>query len=276
MNTLTLAEAIHLCPAIGADAPSPKVSAKYHYISTQDVLNHALSSGWSITGAKQEKATNFGRHAVTLVPTALLSNPHPEGYPQVIITNSHDKTKRFQMMMGFFRLVCSNGLIAPTGITEGIKLVHRFSDDRQATLTESLHNSLEAFPLMYDKVGQFQDRTLSNEEKLELANFAQKVRFRYRAIPKSYNTDNLLEPCRMQDEGDDLWKTFNVIQENMMKGGRGMGGGITRFYDDIRINRELWAGAEIALNNRGSDLKPALMLQLKDIKKIKSGPRKRA
>lgn len=274
MNTLTLQQAIELAPAIGADSPSPRVSSKYHYISTRDILDQALSSGWSITQVKQERGKEFGRHSVSLVPTSLLNETHPEGYPQVIMSNSHDKTKRFQMMMGFFRLVCSNGLIAPTGAVEGIRLIHRFSDDRQSILTESLKNSLDCFPLMYNKVAQFQDRDLTNEEKLDLANYSQKVRFRYRHVPKSHSTEGLLVPCREIDKGDDLWRTFNTIQENMMKGGRGLGNGITRFYDDIRINRGLWEGAEQALVHRGADLKEALNKQIAAIKKIKSGPRK--
>ena len=71
--------------------------------------------------------------------------------------------------------------------------------------------------------------------------------------------DRLLEAHRYQDNGKDLWTTFNVTQENVLKGGlRGVqlnpetGRRIRRVStrevkgidSDVRLNRALWTLGE--------------------------------
>jgi len=161
--------------------------------------------------------------------------------------------------MGYFRQVCSNGLIAPTGMTSQIKTVHRFSEDKLTTFTEALDQALHGFQTVQESVNNFKERVLSQEEKASLARFAYYIRFRYRMQqPRKFNMDELLQPRRTVDVGDSLWKTFNVIQENITLGGGSLGKGITRFQDDIRFNQELWTGVNAALIYHGENLDTAL------------------
>jgi hypothetical protein len=76
--------------------------------------------------------------------------------------------------------------------------------------------------------------------------------------PRKLNQDELLQPRRRVDEGNDLWRTFNVIQENITLGGGSLGKGITQFQDDVRFNQELWTGVNAALIYRGNSLDTAL------------------
>ena len=59
----------------------------------------------------------------------------------------------------------------------------------------------------------------------------------------------LLVPRRPQDVGNDLWRTFNVIQENVLQGGlvrRSASNRLTRsrritaIREDVRLNSALW------------------------------------
>ena len=59
----------------------------------------------------------------------------------------------------------------------------------------------------------------------------------------------LLAPRRQADEGDDLWRTFNRVQEHLTKGGqpgRTANGkrtwvrGVKGIDEDARLNRALW------------------------------------
>lgn len=65
--------------------------------------------------------------------------------------------------------------------------------------------------------------------------------------------DQLLTPRRYEDRVDDLWSTFNRVQENMTKGGvpgRTRKGRSTRtrsingIDQNVKINRALWILAE--------------------------------
>ncbi|MFP5853986.1 DUF932 domain-containing protein, partial [Salmonella sp. 741265071_PSA] len=67
----------------------------------------------------------------------------------------------------------------------------------------------------------------------------------------------ILSPRRWQDESNDLWTTYQRIQENLIKGGlsgRSAKGGRThtravRGIDgDVKLNRALWVMAEAMLS----------------------------
>ena len=66
----------------------------------------------------------------------------------------------------------------------------------------------------------------------------------------------ILSPRRWQDESNDLWTTYQRMQENLIKGGlsgRNAKGGRThtravRGIDgDVKLNRALWVMAETLL-----------------------------
>ncbi len=261
ITTLSLEEAILKAPAINANQPSAKASQKYTFISTRSILEKALDAGWHIREAKQSKGGITGQHRVSLIHSSQLGLDlaEIEGFPQINLINSHDLTKQFNYVMGYFRTVCSNGLIAPTGMTSQIKTVHRFSEDKLSMFTSTLDQALHGFQSVQESVNNFKERVLSPEEKNALARFAYYIRFRYRMQqPRKLNVEELLQPRRPVDEGNSLWKTFNVIQENVTLGGGTLGKGITRFQDDIRFNQELWTGANAALIYRNDSLDTAL------------------
>ena len=259
MDTYTLNQAIQMAPAIAATEPSPVVSDRYSFINTGEFLEKAIDSGWTIRDVRQGR-NRFGMHKVDLIQTQYAdSSTVGEGMPQISIINSHDRSKRFQVMMGFFRLVCSNGLVVATGANLNIRAMHRFGDDKLSTLMSTMEQGIKQFSVIGQKVDQFRDRILSQEEKNALARFAHYIRFRYRQnLPTSIKPDALLGVRRDVDQGDDLWRVYNTIQENMTHGGHNLGKGLTRLEDDTRFNSEFWMGAEKALVTRGTEFEHTL------------------
>jgi hypothetical protein len=85
---------------------------------------------------------------------------------------------------------------------------------------------------------------------------AVKIRWAVGRAPGSLDMSDILTPFRPEDEGSDLWTTFNVIQEKMMKGGfsyktqRGRTTklrGIQSIQTSNRLNTKLWEAAELLL-----------------------------
>jgi hypothetical protein len=100
------------------------------------------------------------------------------------------------------------------------------------------------------------ERQLTEKEKLRLVGEAVKIRWAVGSQPQSLDMSDILTPFRSEDEGDDLWTTFNVIQEKMMKGGfsyqtpRGRTTklrGINSIQASNRLNTKLWEAAELLL-----------------------------
>ena len=64
----------------------------------------------------------------------------------------------------------------------------------------------------------------------------------------SSNIEEVLSPKRGEDEGDDLWRIYNIAQENLMHGnfeiktkkGSRKGASIRSIDKGIRMNEDLW------------------------------------
>ncbi|GFO57414.1 hypothetical protein GMSM_44210 [Geomonas sp. Red276] len=96
---------------------------------------------------------------------------------------------------------------------------------------------------------------LTGSQKMTFATAALKLRFgrdEHTGFPLSpVPANRILEPRREEDQGDDLWTTLNVVQENLVKGGlvgqslsvfsrRVVTRPVVSVNDDIRLNRSLW------------------------------------
>jgi hypothetical protein len=274
IETLTLEQAIEKCPAINAAAPAAKASSRYSFISTRQILDKALENDWIINKASQGRGGSTGQHRISLVHKSQLDQPITEGYPQINITNSHDLSKRFSVALGFFRLVCSNGLIAPVGMCSSLQpTIHRQKEGSNfSDLLPLLQASFADYSSITSRIDDMKNRQLSSEERNALARYAYYIRFRYRmSQPKKFDVQEALKPRREADTGNDLWKTFNTIQENIVRGGgTTLGKGITQFQDDTRFNQELWLGVDKALTHSGRDLD----VTLKNLFPKKERPRK--
>ena len=67
-------------------------------------------------------------------------------------------------------------------------------------------------------MNDMKNRILSEEEKRKLALDAMLIRAGVKTLEYDEETiDDILEPKRKEDKGDDLWKVFNVVQEKITK-----------------------------------------------------------
>ena len=267
LNTLTLDEAVNLVPAIGAEGPSDRVSDRYQFVSSRDILERVQQDGWRITNATAQSRNPHAQHRVTLVHERDLQLDNirgEEGIPRIEMFNSHNRTKRLMFAIGFFRFVCSNGLIVASGPSETIRTKHRFSDDRLEEIMEQVSHISSKFPTLNEMIENFRSRELNTAEQKSFAQFAIKGRFLYRPeMPKRYASDmsrtveRLLEPRRDADKGDTTWQVYNRVQENLINGVEGFTRPVKGYADSIRVNQLLWKGAETTLEFDGSKLTTA-------------------
>lgn len=277
MITLTTEQAVQLVPAIGATAPASNVSNSYQFVSTRDILERVQKDGWRITNATSQGQKDSAQHRVTLVHQNDLDNiQNLEGIPRMEMFNSHNRTKRLMFAVGYFRFVCSNGLIVASGPAETIRTKHRFSDDKLSAIMEQVATISNRFPLINNKIEQFKDRKLTDEEQFNFAHYALKGRYNYRPeIPKRFrdvgqSVEKLLAVRREQDQGPSAWAVYNRVQENLVSGIEGYTRPIRGYSDSVRVNQLLWKGAETTLEFENQSLNKAFTeLLTKDGKKGK-------
>lgn len=279
MKTYSLQEAIETVPALGTTHRGENTSGKYQFVSTRNILEHVLENGWNITQASSQGRSPFAQHRVSLVHNkdlALAVNPeNNEGILRIELINSHNRSRKFMLAMGYFRFACSNGLLVATGPANQICTKHRFSDNRLQSILDQTVELSERFPKILEIIEGFKSRQLTESEQRSFAEFAIKGRYLYRqTLPKSFGdldkmSNLLLTPRRKEDEGSSAWEVFNRVQENVIRGVEGVTRPM-RGFDSTRVNQLLWKGTETALQYNNKELNKRLMdILVKDKKKGK-------
>jgi hypothetical protein len=236
-------------PSVFATSPSPKMTGKYTFVPTEQVIEFFDLEGWQISSVKQ---TGKGIHSLHEVKFRNSKLPKVgDTLVEAVIRNSHNGTAAFSMGAGLFRLVCSNGLTVPTAVAEKFSMRHnQFQLDDVKQLADSFSKKL---PMIEQSVGRMMGRELTTDEKIDFVRESAKIRFNSEKTLHDLEILGLLTPNRKEDEGDDMWKVFNVIQEKFIRGGVKVinnRGKVTKMksIDSIisqnNINTKLWELAE--------------------------------
>lgn len=239
---LTKDEIFTACPAVYAQSPSPRVSDRYSFLSTADIIADLEKMNWFPTDVKgaTRGTKEFNVHTVRLFNPeyTFKNNVHPE----IAIINSHNGSRRFRIGMGVFRMVCLNGMMmGNTFMNERVKHINVDFD----TLRENITLLTDSFDDVAGKIGELSSKQLTREQMLEFAEVAMNIRFK---DERPFEASQLLTVRRPIDNSPDLFTTFNVIQENVMKGGIQYRAGnrrmktraITSASSDISLNMQLW------------------------------------
>lgn len=251
-----------LAPLVFAEAPTnPDVSNKYLFVNTETIIDDLDKLGWKPVTVAQRKSrgtnTIFSKHMVSFQnpEIKITSKNGDDAFPRIILTNSHDGMQAFKFSVGIYRLVCSNGLVVADEEFSDFKIKHK--GYTFAELRNVVTQAVEDLPNRVEVMNKMQDKILTQDEKNKLALDAMLVRAGIEPgsdKAKKFNYDDetiidILDPKRKEDEGDDLWKVFNVIQEKITQGDfhAALTGAkvrkvrkIASFEKDIKVNKELF------------------------------------
>ena len=252
-NGLAIADLRERAPAVFASTADERMSDKYTFIPTEKVLTGLVQAGFVPMDARQTRTRSrnpqYARHVVRLrrrFETVQLRDCVPE----VVFLNSHDGTSAYQLRLGLYRVVCTNGLIVSRGAFPTLVVSHR-GDIVDEVISGALEVS-ERFELLAGRVEHMEQRQLVRDEQLLLAEGALALRYPD-PLQAGMQPAQLLTCRRADDLRSDLWSVFNRIQENLLQGGltrRAPSGRlvrsrrITSIREDVRLNDRLWDLAE--------------------------------
>lgn len=245
-------------PAAFATKPDERVSASYRFVPTFDIVTKLGEYGYlPVSAVNPVRKANgktgplvpslVGAHMITFEPEVPVFNK--EGRLQVVLINAHNRTKRFRLAAGFLRFVCSNGLISGSGDLQ-IRATHTVS--HTAHLDDDIEATLSHATRLTSLVDVMQKTILTTRAANTFAKEAMALRFGperlWRITPKQ-----VLEARRDEDQGDDVWRVFNRVQENLVKGGIRNDNTpmatfpLTRPRQTFNFNSKLWELAESKL-----------------------------
>jgi hypothetical protein len=260
---LTKEEIKQEAPLVFADAPTnPDVSGKYLFVNTETIIDDLEKLGWLPVQAAQRKArkaegTIFSKHMVAFQNPniKITSSDGDDSYPRILLTNSHDGMQSFRFSVGIFRLVCSNGLVVADEQFSDFRIKHKGYTFNE--LRDVVSQAVKDLPNKVQVMNDMKNRILTQDEKNKLALDAMLIRAGISPNSdkaKEFNYDgetiiDILEPKRKADQGDDLWRVFNVVQEKITQGDfhAALSGAKVRkvrkiksFEKDIKVNKELF------------------------------------
>jgi len=246
---MTLEQLKSTAPSIFSTSASPKMSDKYVFVPTEDILENFQREGWEIASAKQTGRGMYGVHEIRLRNGELPKVG--DTLVEAIIRNSHNGMTTLGVSAGLHRLVCSNGLTVPTALAESFNVRHqRFDLDDVKRLTESFAGKL---PKIEGSVNRMMEREMTTDEKIDFVRKSAEIRFSKEKVLSDMEIVGLLTPNRMEDEGNDLWKIFNVVQEKFVRGGMEYSSpkgrrtklrGLQNIMAVNQVNTKLWELAE--------------------------------
>jgi len=267
-----------MAPSIFATEPWNQVSENYKFIPTSGIIAKMREEGFVPVAANQSASridgkSEFTKHLIRFQRAEYLGRTDLEVVPEIAMVNAHDRTSTYQLHAGVWRLVCFNGLTAMGEEFGSIKVRHMGPVDIIKDVIEGSFTIIEEAKRACDKAAEFSRIKLEPQHQHALALAA--ATLRWEPIPDApqgmafpINPNDLLRPRRFIDMAGntmenqharsdmpkpDLWHTFNVVQENLLKGGvsgRTSTGGRTHTRqvksvgEDLRLNRSLWALAE--------------------------------
>lgn len=246
-----------VAPSVFATAPHEGVSDKYRFIPTIEMLNTLTKQGWEVVQAGEHRVRlaskkGFQKHMLRLRNPSLPKVGDSE--IDLVVMNSHDRTSAYRFLGGLFRGVCANGLVAGENLFAPISIKH--VGYTAGNVIEASYRLIDSIPQISASVDSMRSVALTDQERLAFASAAIVTRYGEaepdKVIP--ITAAKLLERRRHEDSSKDLWTTFNVVQENLIKGGqkdwnvprgqRRRTRGVESLTENSKLNQALWTLAE--------------------------------
>jgi hypothetical protein len=233
-------------------------SNRYTYIPTVAVINGLMNEGFqpfkAVQGSSRiEGKADFTKHMIRFRhENYALSNVN-DSVPEVVLLNSHDGTSAYKLMAGIFRIVCTNGLIVADSMIGSLSVPHK--GDIVSRVIEGSFDIIDNSRRALETTREWQSLQLTAGEQNAFAEAAHELRFADTEgeTKTPIKPAQLLDARRDADNGNDLWRTFNRVQENVIRGGITAWGRdsenrmrrtttreVRGIDQDVRLNRAMW------------------------------------
>jgi hypothetical protein len=226
---------------------------KFAPIRTADAVNALTENGWEIQTSSVAKTrlparVPYARHAATLSYAG--DQSLGEFRPQIVVINSNDGGSAFKLFAGIYRFVCANGIVVGSTF-EGISIRHVGDIETiQHRIVEGANRLRLNAPILTNQVNVWRGIELTPAQQLQFNTVAAGIRY-----PNLHDREKIANLAlqfdtirRREDQSNDLWTTFNRVQETAVRGGiqngRRRTRGLASIGRNVAVNRALWDLAE--------------------------------
>ena len=243
-----MTEVLTFPEAVSSAVKFEQLSDKYQLINTKDIVDTMRDNGFVVTQTfnlkPRKRDPRVVKHLLRMRHRSLMDSVNGS-IPEIVVINSHDGSTTLRMECGVYRLVCANGLIVKSSTAHSARIRHinvtpEIVIAESMKVIESAHESARRTELFMNKIISPMDQKQFAQRAIDMRGM-------------NVDIEQVLRPRRSEDVGNDLWRVFNRIQENIMKGGlEGVSAegrkirtqGLKSMGPVFRTNVNLWAMAE--------------------------------
>jgi hypothetical protein len=213
-------------PSVFAEHARPGVSARYTFVSTAQVVALLGAEGWDPVKASEQRVrladrVGFQMHEIRFARRGDLEARALQvgsTRAEMVLQNAHDGSRAYRIDAGLYRLVCRNGLTVAD--SEFARVSIRHVDVSAEAFARAAQAVAASTPRVLEVVAQWQAVQLAPATRLEFARRAAALRWDDdQPVTRLLSPEKLLAPVRYGDGAADLWTTFNVVQEHLIRGG---------------------------------------------------------
>jgi Domain of unknown function (DUF932) len=259
MNALTHADLRSAAPCIFATSPWRGVSRRYRMVPTIDVVNLLGDQGFVPVRAQQstcrlEGKAEFTKHMIRFRRNTL-ADREAVGVggelPELVLVNAHDGSTTYNFLRGVFRVLCLNGLVSndTENEEEKISVRHAGGSDFSGRVIDATYRVMEQSERAIATANTWKQIELGEPQQIAFATAALTLKDDPAIRPGQLLVARRTEDQQSPDGTRDLWRTMNVVQEHLVRGGdRGYSASgrrtrtraIKSVDSDLRTNKALW------------------------------------
>jgi len=247
-------------PSAFAEGAHHSRSDRYGHIPTHHVISALRKEGFvpmfaAERAARKEDKLGYTKHMIRF--THAEDQGNGKRARQVVLVNSHDGSSSYHLMAGIIEMLCLNGCIVADADAKAVKVPHK--GDVVRMVIDGSYEVLDEGRIGIQRAEEWQGIELDRAARQVFAEEAHRIRFANAAgeVSTVIRPEALLIPRRAEEHGrSDLWTTFQIAQENAVRGGvtgRGMVDGrmrnqtsraVTGIDGNVKLNQELWSLAD--------------------------------
>jgi hypothetical protein len=260
-NVLSEDDLRRIAPSVFATTAHESRSDRFAPIPTIEVIRGLGREGFGVVGAKQSLTRVAGKADYTKHLLRIRRMDADSSYAvgdtvaEMLLKNANDGTSVYDLFAGLFRIACLNSMVANVGDIDSVKVRHT-GKNIVDNVIEGTFRVVESAKLALAAPAQWAQVKLERDEAIAFAEAARVLRFGDAEgnVDSPITATQLLTARRREDaERNNLWACFNVLQENVIRGGlsgvttdannrvRNMTTRAIKGIDqDVKLNRALW------------------------------------
>lgn len=254
-------------PVLFNDTPRKQMSDSYMPVKSWDIIQELRLHDYVPTQIQlrnRHGAMDTTAHSIRFSQVGARSKMVVRGdvSPQLYMRNALDGSAMLGFWNGLLRMICSNGLIVSDASIAQPLAVRHLAVPALAAIIAIEEISAQS-KVMFQHIDAMRTRLLSDKLQLRMASSALAIM----DVKGVIKPGDLLAPRRPDDAGADVWRVFNRIQENIIRGGvTGTTAtnrptrtrGLTGIGAQLHANTALWSLAMEAIGRASDSSKSAV------------------